>query len=113
MRSGVLVSRPQCAPTNPNARAGSPPPLGLPLDSSWSALQLCIRTGPLSPLSGNLRMEKLCARAKKDVSRERNVREMASRPFDLIRRKKLIETMAEDFLRVLEAGKVSTKLAQG
>ena len=37
-RSGVLVSRPQCAPTSPNSRAGSPPPLGLPLDLGWSAL---------------------------------------------------------------------------
>jgi integrase len=58
----------------------------------------------------NMVMEKLCARAKKDTSRERNVREMSSRPFDLIRRKKLIETTAEDFLRVLEAGKISTNL---
>ena len=48
----------------------------------------------------NMVMEKLCARAKKDTSRERNVREMASRPFDFIRRKKLIETTAEDFARV-------------
>ena len=58
----------------------------------------------------NMVMEKLCARAKKDTSRERNVREMARCPFDLIRRKKLIETTAEDFLRVLEVGKVSTNL---
>jgi len=40
MRSGVLVSRPRCAPTSPNSRAGSLPPLALPLDSGWSALQL-------------------------------------------------------------------------
>ncbi len=35
--SGVFLSRPQGAPTSPNSRAGSLLPLGLPLDSGWSA----------------------------------------------------------------------------
>lgn len=46
----------------------------------------------------------------KAITRERKLRGLKSKPFDLIRRQKVIETTSADFLRVLERGGTSTNM---
>jgi hypothetical protein len=52
-------------------------------------------------------MDVFCSQ-KSQPSQERNQREMKSKPYDLIRNKRIIETTSDDFLQVLRAGGIST-----